>query len=246
MNLNAGKTECVIFHTGRSNYELPGEVMLDDICVSISSSTKFLGVHVDCGIKWKVHIDSLEKRLNSSIYSLNVLKKTVDISTLKVVYFANIQSIFSYGIVCSGNSSHSNSLFVKQKIALRTMLGMKFRQTCRGVFRANNILTLTGLYIYYSLKFLIQHPEFFEEFKNNNPRTRQVDKYMYPIHSLALTQNNATYMCIKLFNSLPVQFYSLGCEIFFVKKLFQFVMRCEPYTVNEFFEYCKVNKHLVL
>lgn len=89
---------------------MPGEIILDSVRVPVGNFIKFVGVDVDCNVKWKVHIESLENRLNSSMFSINVLRKSVDISTLEMVYFAGFQSIVSYGLVCWENSSYSNSL----------------------------------------------------------------------------------------------------------------------------------------
>lgn len=42
-------------------------------------------------------------------------------------------SLMSYGITLWGNSTESNRMFVLQKRALRTILGTKHGQTCRGL-----------------------------------------------------------------------------------------------------------------
>lgn len=246
LKLNAGKTECVIFHNSRSKTQLPSSVVLENTNVEIAGSTKFLGIHVDSELKWKNHVDQLNKKLNSSLYAINVLKKSVDIPTLRVVYFSCFQSSLSYGIVCWGNSSFISSLFVKQKMMIRSIFGMKYRQTCRGVFRAHRIHTLSGLYIYNCIKFLLQHKELFEKFKNNNLKTRQIDQYLYPIHSLTVTHNNAMYMCIKLYNVLPMQFRNVNRESLFIKKLNEFIMKCEPYSVEEFMDFCKRERNVTL
>lgn len=246
LKLNAEKTECVIFHNSRSKTELPSRILLDGTDVNITNATKFLGIYVDCELKWRDHINYLSKKLNSSMYAINVLKKSVDVPTLRVVYFSCFQSYLSYGIVCWGNSSFSSSLFVKQKMVIRSILGMKYRQTCRGVFRAHNIHTLTGLYVYNCIKFLLQNKGFFERFKNNNTKTRHIDEYLYPIHSLAVTHNNAMYMCIKLYNALPKQFRHVSGEILFIRSLNEFIMTCEPYNVEEFFDFCKNERGFLL
>lgn len=84
LKLNAGKTECVIFHNSRSKTQLPSSVVLENTNVEIAGSTKFLGIHVDSELKWKNHVDQLNKKLNSSLYAINVLKKSVDIPTFPI------------------------------------------------------------------------------------------------------------------------------------------------------------------
>lgn len=75
---------------------------------------------------------------NSVIYSMNIWRMSDDLSFLKMVYFASVQSLLSYGVVCWGNGSYSNSLFWAE-LALRTIVSMKYWYTCRGVIRINNI-----------------------------------------------------------------------------------------------------------
>ena len=44
--------------------ELPGNVILTDIQIDRVSSTKFLGLHIDDKLSWKLHVDHISKVLS--------------------------------------------------------------------------------------------------------------------------------------------------------------------------------------
>ncbi|KAK9889372.1 hypothetical protein WA026_004648 [Henosepilachna vigintioctopunctata] len=236
--INVNKTDCIFFQTDRSVRRAPRSLTLEDIELPMASSAKFLGVYLDCKLKFKEHIDYLTRRLCSVVFSLNVMKHHVDIDTLMVIYFSNFQSLLSYGVIFWGSSSQWNRVFVIQKLALRTIYRMKLRDSCRGLFRTKKILTLNGLFIYKSLLFLHKHEKCYENYKSGN-KTRRMEPFLYPRHKLSLLENSAMYMSMKLFNALPRRFQMIPDFRKFKKLIFDLLIRCEPYNTTEFFEYCK-------
>lgn len=79
------------------------------------------------------------------------------------------------------------------------MLGLKYRETCRGVFESNHMLALAGLLIYETLLFVHQHFIYFEAPKNVNC-TRRIELFIYPVHSLAFTEGGTLYTGLKVFS----------------------------------------------
>ncbi|XP_044744624.1 uncharacterized protein LOC123306611 isoform X2 [Coccinella septempunctata] len=235
--LNVTKTECITFHTERLLLDLPRRINIGGNEVQLSSTVNFLGIHLDLNLKWHNHILNLSKKLYKITYTLNVLRYHVDRDTLRILYYSNFQSLIAYGIVIWGNSNHVNSIFKIQKLAIRIMYKMKFRESCRTVFKKNNLLTITGLYVYKCILFIKTHPEFFIEHLNMN-NTRRRDPYLYPRVSLSLAQNNAKYMCLKLFNHLPENIRNIERQSDFRKKLYSFILSTEPYTMHEYFAAC--------
>lgn len=235
--LNEHKTECIIFSTDKSKRAYPKDITGSNYNITVGKSVRFLGVTVDNNLKWYNHIEELNNKLKSVIYSMNVLKKHVNLDVLKIIYFSNFQSLLSYGIIFWGNSQHVNRVFVIQKLVLRIMMGMGYRESCRGMFKANNILTVHGLYIFRILLFIKKNPHYFDKFKSNN-NTRNTVTYFYPNHNLTMTERGALYMGMKLFNSLPRNLRSTDHHENFKKELYRVLIKWEPYTVEEFIESC--------
>nr|CAI5857220.1 unnamed protein product [Callosobruchus analis] len=91
-----------------------------------------------------------------------MLGNYLDFGTLKIIYYSNFESILRYGIIFYGQNNLLQRLLIVQKRVLRCMLKIKYRESCRGKFTANNLLTITAIYIQEILLFV---------FKN-----RQIDK----------------------------------------------------------------------
>lgn len=232
ITINSNKTECVVFGTSHSRVHIPEDIVLSGQIVKISTSTSFLGVIIDHQLNWSEHIRSLQSRLNSVLYTLRVLALQSDSELLRTVYFSNFHSVMSYGILAWGNGSDVWKIFLVQKKAIRAMLGLTARTSCRGHFKSQGILTTAGTYIFRCLIFLKSNYNLFREYENGN-RTRRIHPFLFPKCSLTLTQKNVEYMCLKLFDKLPRNYQILDANKFKtrIKKL---LIELEPYDVKEY------------
>ena len=79
--------------------------------ISNSTETKFLGLIIDETLSWNQHIDQIASKLCSACYILWNLKHIVPQSTLRIIYYAYIHSVLSYGLNFGGRSSNANKLF---------------------------------------------------------------------------------------------------------------------------------------
>ena len=96
MMLNADKTEvmntCLSY---KCNYD--DDVVIDDLSISPSPCTKFLGVFIDNKLSFNQHVDSLITKCNSRVFLLRKLRTIgLDVQGLKTFYFSNIRSVISY------------------------------------------------------------------------------------------------------------------------------------------------------
>jgi len=113
-SLNFSKTQFVNFTTRKTNQI---EIIIDhnNKTIPICSSTKFLGLTVDCTLSWRVHTDLVTIKLSTICYLLRNIKPYFSSSILKMVYYSLFHSIMSYGIIFWGNSPHSLIIFKMQK-----------------------------------------------------------------------------------------------------------------------------------
>ena len=70
------------------------------------------------------------------------------IAKLKIIYFAHVQSIISYGIIFWGSSPGASKIFRLQKKTLRIIYNMRPRDSCRELFNQKQIMTVFSLYLY--------------------------------------------------------------------------------------------------
>lgn len=235
--LNSSKTNCIFFKLNEST-ETPQISIMNDSVTNITKNCKVLGIIIDDKFRWTEHISYVCKRLSSACYALRILRSITSFSTLKTVYHAYVVSILRYGLVVWGNSNEISRVFVLQKRALRTLLGLKFRDSLRSLFRQNGLLTVYGLYIYECLIFISRNKHLFKEHeKMHNYATRKKLDFDYPIHKLTRKEKGISYMCMKFFNKLPEEIKSQANPLLFKKKVFRYICSLEPYTLNEYLEY---------
>jgi hypothetical protein len=75
--------------------------------VKSSSHTKFLGLIIDDSLLWKAHIEQMMSKLNRACFIIRKIQAIMSTETLRMVYFAYVHSIMSYGIIFWGNQPYT-------------------------------------------------------------------------------------------------------------------------------------------
>ena len=99
--------------------------------------------------------------------------------------------------------------------------------------RTTGIMTVYAVYIFECLMFLRRNQNLFHNIQNNNRVTR-ADNYNYPVHHLHITETSPQYMCVKLYNKLPVQIKRIDSQRFFKIKIKKMLIQLEPYSINDY------------
>jgi hypothetical protein len=90
------------------------------------------------------------RKLNSVCFVIRSLKSILTIDDLKIVYFAYVHSIITYGIVFWGNATNSKQVFVAQKRIIRNIMNVNFKTSCRGFLEAfKYIAAILSVYIFF-------------------------------------------------------------------------------------------------
>lgn len=231
--LNNNKTKVLLFRTKQFKIEKPGTLTFGQSNTELVEHTKFLGIHLDEFLNWSNHILELNKKLSSVCYGIRVTAKYMNERTLKILYYANFESVLKYGIIFWGSNSLMEKIFVLQKRALRIVKKMGYRESCRGVFKANGILTVWGLYIYECIVFFFKNKSMFDLEVHHSYNTRSVN-VNYPIHRLTITEKNPYYACLKLFNTLQNDLKLERNEKLFKRKVKQMLINLEPYCIRDY------------
>jgi len=107
--LNCNKTHYLQFNTKNSwDYDL--KLNYQGNYVTRSSNTKFLGLIIDDSLSWKAHIEQMMSKLNTACFVIRTIQATSP-ETLRMVCFAYIHSVMSYGIIFGGNQLYSDKIF---------------------------------------------------------------------------------------------------------------------------------------
>ena len=122
-------------------------------------SIKYLGVYIDCHLKWKEHILEVSKKLARGIGILLKLRHFVNLASLVQVYYSIIYSFLTYGIIVWGNTYSSNlqPLIILQKKAIRIITFSDFRAHTSPIFKQLSLLKLCDVVELQTALFMYQY-----------------------------------------------------------------------------------------
>lgn len=238
LKLNENKSQALCY-TPSAHVNPPlDKIQLND-CTEIkcSDSTRFLGIHIDNHLSWKMHIDVTISKIQSQKWALRNLVKITSEQVALLFYHAHIMSHLRYGVVLWGRSLHADSLFVEQKKIIRILFNLPFNFSCKDIFKKYNLLTLPSIYILESLKFavlnkIIQLEDLFPShsyYTRHNFITPQLSHY-------SVSKSNLKNSVIQIFNALPLSLKNLlktGQIDQFFSKLETFVLENAFYSVDD-------------
>ena len=117
LSLNIDKSNFVIFRPPQKKVNYNIKLKIDNKDIKEMKSIKYLGVYIDCHLKWKEHILEVSKKLARGIGILLKLRHFVNLASLVQVYYSIIYSFLTYGIIVWGNTYSSNlqPLIILQK-----------------------------------------------------------------------------------------------------------------------------------
>ena len=154
--LNFNKTHYMQFIT-KHNLAVDLQITFKAEIINITNCTNFLGLNLDSTLSWKLHIEKLSSKLNSSCYLIRSLRSIISVKNLRTIYFSSAHSIMMYGLIFWGSSPHWGNIFKLQKIIIRTMMNIDNRVSCRELLKIQNILLLQSQYILSLVLFVVKN-----------------------------------------------------------------------------------------
>ena len=158
---------------------------------------------------------------------------------LRVIYFAHIHSVISYGIIFWGSSFYANKVFTLQKKIIRIITNTRPRDSCREIFKSMEIMTLYSQYIYSLVLYTINNKHLFDTNKDSHKyKTRDNNNLCRPIANLSKFNKGAYISGMKVFNHLPQYIKALTNDHkYFKSTLKRFLYHHSFYSMNEYYEY---------
>jgi len=201
------------------------------------NTVKYLGFIIDSALSWKEHIEFLCSKLSSSIFVLKAMSHYKNFFLSRLIYSGLIESQLRYGIAIWGSApqSHMKRLFAIQKRAVRILVGIGRRDSCRDAFKNLGLLTLTSLYILETLvyfKFKCSTTSGVDVHRYN---TRSASEPRQEAHRLKLTASQPQNVGLRLFRSLPHNLKMIAKESLFRKKVKEYLANRSLYSVEEYY-----------
>ena len=93
-------------------------------------------IHFSFHVYFKTYSGCYTK-LNTACFVIQMIQAIMSFETLRMVYFAYIHSIISYGVIFGGNQPYSDKIFKVQKRVIRIITSSRTRDSCRELFKKN-------------------------------------------------------------------------------------------------------------
>lgn len=106
--INPEKSQSMLVGTTFRTNSLNLEVRLNNKIVENCSNIKLLGVEIDNNLKWKTHVESLAKQVNSRLSLFHRLSKCMPTRLMQTLYFTLIQSRLDYCLSLWGNCAQKH------------------------------------------------------------------------------------------------------------------------------------------
>ena len=174
----------------------------------------------DRNLSWKPHIDYISGKISKACGALSKIRHSVDIDTLKTVYYALVHSYLRYGIIAWGNASENilKPLHSLLNRVVRIMTFAPFRIDTKPIFDFLKILNVdqlfdfeTGKYVYKSKNNLLPIKSIANHFVRNsaqhryNLRNRNNRPLVTPLVLLSSFKKRSVYIRgTDLWNDIPI------------------------------------------
>lgn len=203
--LNKNKTQIIEFRPKKNTDKL--SIEYDGEHLEAVEEALILGVRIDKNLNWEAHVEGVAAQMSKYCYALRLVSENIGVGAALTSFHAYVQSRVRYGVILWGNSMGANRILKLQKRCLRTVLKINRKESCKELFIKHKIQTVYNLYIFESIKFLINNPTFFNHQKRTHEHnTRQKDSLKTSTPHFSYLQKNVTFTITKIWNSLPQSF----------------------------------------
>ena len=237
--LNFSKTNFMHFQPkNQKQFSNSAEITFDNNVIEEVTHTKFLGLIIDSNLKWDLHVDAVAKKVSSGLYALYKMAPICNLETLKIIYFAYIQSNITFGISIYGATAKKNldRLLILQKRAIRIILDLKWRESVKDHFETLGFMTVYSLYIYETILYTKLHANNLHvlgEYHNYDTRGR--NNIATPAHKLKFFEKKTSYAGGKFYNRLP-NFIKNEVNNYKFKALLKSYLISKPlYSIEEYY-----------
>ena len=178
-------------------------IKINETRIDSCESYKYLGVIFDNNLSWKPHVDYICGKISKACGALSKIRHSVDLETLKTVYYSLVHSYLHYGITTWGSASENVlkplHTFVEPIFNFLEILDFQqllHLETGKFVYKSKNELL--------PINTLINHFERSSSNHNYNLRNRANGQLVAPVSLLSSFKKKSLYIQgIDLWSNLP-------------------------------------------
>ena len=178
------------------------EIKINSTLLKRVTNQKYLGVILDCHLRWNIHVQTLIYKTRYSIFIFYKLSRLMRTDTMLIIYQALFHSYISYGIVSWGGAKN-NVIEPLQKLQNKLL---------KIIFKRSNpsIKPLNVKYLFIVTSLTFHYDGLKKDFEKLSTTTRNKNLSYQKIaksHSKKMSKDVA----IRNFNLLPFELRTLKC-----------------------------------
>lgn len=197
--------------------------------IEVVSHWKYLGVELDCHLRWDYHIETLTKRMRRYIYPFLSLRQILNISLLKQVYHALVQSILEYGVCAYGRADPTilGKLCTVQNLILKILYKKDRRYSTEKLYDELKVLDVKYLFIKNICSHVHKNKSTFIKYTTNQYSLRQKNLIM-PKQNTKKGQKNIHFLGLQLYENLSPKLKHIEDTKKFKRELKLFLLNHKP------------------
>lgn len=193
------------FHGQQCSFE---ETCHCGLIIKKSEIFKYLGITLDCNLKWEPHITGLIKKIRSFLYIFKQLRYILPTKSLVQVYKALVESQLSYGILGWGGVLKNNlrKLDVTQKLIIKIMFFKKTLYSSDLLYTEAQLMDIRQLFAIRTLCNLNKDKNSIltqEQKHTYSTRNKELLIYNVPVYRKSQGTRSYHFLAIKIYNALP-------------------------------------------
>lgn len=232
LSLNTSKSNFMFISKQKINAN-KDPILLNGSQINYSACIKFLGLHIDECLTWKIHINKTKEKIIPYVGILSKLRYYLPLKHLKSIYFSFIYSHLEYlaSIWTTACNCHINQLRVLQNKAIKFIFRLPYLEPTINLYTPKNLLDITRLYKYkiccYIFSVIHKQKHSNITFTKNNSihihNTRQINDFALINVKSNFGKKSVYFRGIQIYNSLPEDLKSVTNIVKFKTKLKMFL-----------------------
>ena len=205
LSINVNKTNYMFVTNRRINTDNAPNVHISSNHLNSVDSVTYLGVILDCKLKYDQHIRNISSKISKSLGVMYRIKRILNTSALKSLYYALIHPYLNYcNLIWSRTyPSHLIPLFILQKKSLRIINDVDYFHPSNPLFKSSNILKLNELSLLNLAIFMYKNIDRYDFNRGHDYHMRSYDTLRPTFQRLTSTQQSVSYAGPILWNSIP-------------------------------------------
>ena len=202
LTINTNKSHSLVFTNRFYNRK---DILMYSDKIEYACSSKYLGVLLDCNLKYADHIKYVRGKISRSTGILYRIRHGLPLETCLNYYNAFVLPYLSYCIEIWGGAyeTHLSPLFIQQKRIIRLIAGVGWNEHTSPLFSSFKLLKLSDLYKFSVATYVFKNLENFNSRNNFTTRSSTELTLISDFHRLSQTQQAMSFQGPKIWNEIP-------------------------------------------